>query len=94
MSETFSALRIHRTEGVNHSELEQLTVDDLTPGNVLVRVEYSTINYKDALAVTGAAPIIREYPCVAGIDLAGEVVESQDERFKPGEKVASLVGPG
>ncbi len=92
MSETFSALRIHRTDGVNHSELEQLTVDDLTPGNVLVRVEYSTINYKDALAVTGAAPIIREYPCVAGIDLAGEVVESQDERFKPGEKVASLVG--
>ena len=92
MSETFSALRIHRTEGVNHPELEQLTVDDLTPGNVLVRVEYSTINYKDALAVTGAAPIIREYPCIAGIDLAGEVVESQDERFQPGEKVASLVG--
>jgi len=92
MSETFSALRIHRTDGVNHPELEQLTVDDLTPGSVLVRVEYSTINYKDALAVTGAAPIIREYPCVAGIDLAGEVVESQDERFKPGEKVASLVG--
>ncbi len=92
MSETFSALRIHRTDGVNHPELEQLTVDDLTPGSVLVRVEYSTINYKDALAVTGAAPIIREYPRVAGIDLAGEVVESQDKRFKPGEKVASLVG--
>jgi len=62
---------------------------------VVVRVDYSTINYKDALAVTGAGPIIREYPRVAGIDLAGEVLESDDDRFKPGDKVASLVGgPG
>ena len=59
---------------------------------MLVRVEYSTINYKDALAVTGAGPIIREYPCVAGIDLAGEVVESDDARIRPGQKVAALVG--
>ena len=92
MSETFSALRVHRTAGVNHPELEQLRVDDLTPGDVLIRVEYSTINYKDALAVTGAAPIIRAYPRVGGIDLAGEVVESDDGRFKPGHKVVSLVG--
>lgn len=95
MSQTFSALRVHRTDGVNHPELEQLTLDDLSPGSVVVRVDYSTINYKDALAVTGAGPIIREYPRVAGIDLAGEVLESDDDRFSPGDQVASLVGgPG
>jgi len=95
MSETFSALRVHRTDGGIYRELEQLALDDLSPGNVVVRVEYSTINYKDALAVTGAGPIIREFPRVAGIDLAGEVLESEDERFKPGDLVASLVGgPG
>lgn len=95
MSETFSALRVHRTDGKVHPELEQLLLDDLSPGNVLVRVDYSTINYKDALAATGTAPIIREFPRVGGIDLAGEVLESEDERFRPGDQVASLVGgPG
>ena len=92
MKNTFLALRVHRTDGKNQAKLEQLTYDDLPPGNVLVRIHYSTINYKDALAVTGKAPIIRKYPRVAGIDLSGEVLESDDERFKPGQKVASLVG--
>ena len=91
MKDTFAALRVHRTDGKNQAKLENLTNDDLPPGNVLVGIHYSTINYKDALAVTGKAPIIREYPRIAGIDLSGEVLESEDERFKPGQQVASLV---
>lgn len=92
MSERFSALRIHRNDGVVRGELEELSLDDLSQGNVLVRVEYSTINYKDALAATGSAPILRRFPLVGGIDLAGEVLESSDERCRPGDKVAVLGG--
>ncbi len=92
MIERFSALRIHRTDGVIHSVLDELTLDDLTPGKVLVRVEYSGINYKDALAATGAAPIVRDFPLIGGIDLAGEVIESTDERFDPGARIAVLGG--
>tara|TARA_Y100000996_G_scaffold408234_1_gene386979 strand:+ start:337 stop:1326 length:990 start_codon:yes stop_codon:yes gene_type:complete len=92
MNDTFTALRVHRTDGKNQAKLENLTNDDLPSGNVLVDIHYSTINYKDALAVTGKAPIIREYPRIAGIDLSGEVLESDDKRFIPGQKVASLNG--
>ena len=59
MNDTFTALRVHRTDGKNQAKLENLTNDDLPSGNVLVDIHYSTINYKDALAVTGKAPIIR-----------------------------------
>ena len=92
MSERFSALRIHRNDGVVRGELEELSLDDLSQGNVLVRVEYSTINYKDALAATGSAPILRRFPLVGGIDLAGEVLESTDERCRAGDKVVVLGG--
>ena len=92
MSERFSTLRIHRTDGVVRNELEQLSIDDLSPGNVLIRVEYSSINYKDALAATGAAPIVRHFPLVGGIDLAGEVLECSDDRCSPGDKVVVLGG--
>ena len=92
MSERFSALRIHRSDGVVRSELEELTLDDLSPGNVLIRVEFSSINYKDALAATGTAPIVRRFPVVGGIDLAGEVLECADGPFRPGDKVVVLGG--
>lgn len=65
----------------------QLNVAGLDAGEVLIRVHYSSINYKDALAATGAGKIIRRFPCVGGIDLSGEVVESSDARFRPGDKV-------
>lgn len=90
MDKIFLALRVHRTNGAVHHKLEELTLDDLTSRDVLVRVDYSTINYKDALAVTGTAPIIREFPLVGGIDLAGEVLESKDKRFNPGDQVVAL----
>ncbi len=72
--------------------LESLTLDDLTPGNVVIDVEYSGINYKDALAATGAGPIVRQFPLVGGVDLAGEVRSSEDDRFSPGDKVIALCG--
>ena len=64
-----------------------MTVDQLDAGEVLIRVHFSSINYKDALAATGAGKIIRRLPCAGGIDLSGEVVESADRRFKPGDRV-------
>ncbi len=64
-----------------------LAPEQLDAGEVLIRVHYSSINYKDALAATGAGKIIRRFPCVGGIDLSGEVVESADPRFKAGDAV-------
>ncbi len=61
--------------------------EDLDAGGVLIRVCYSSINYKDALAATGKGRIIRRFPCIGGIDLSGEVVESSVARFQPGDKV-------
>lgn len=69
------------------SRLTKMVPEQLDAGEVLIRVSYSSINYKDALAATGAGKIIRRFPCVGGIDLSGEVAESADARFKPGDKV-------
>ena len=69
------------------TELVDMTVDQLDAGEVLIDVDYSTVNYKDALSATGAGRIIRRFPCVGGIDLAGRVASSSDPAFKPGDKV-------
>ena len=86
--ESFTALRVHQVDGRIVPRLEQLTLDDLSPGNVVIRGEYSSINYKDALATTGKGRILRRFPLVAGVDIAGTVVTSADARFKPGDVVA------
>ena len=83
----FTAFRIHRSDGKIAGRFDQVTLDDLTPGDVVVRVSYSDINYKDALAATGTSPILRKYPLAGGIDLAGEVVSSADPRYRTGQKV-------
>lgn len=84
----FKAYLIDQDEQKNASgRMATLTVDQLDPGEVLIRVHYSSINYKDALAATGKGKIIRRFPCAGGIDLAGEVVSSEDGRFKPGDQV-------
>jgi NADPH2:quinone reductase len=83
----FRAYRIHRSDGRIAARFDQVTLDDLTPGEVVVKVRYSTINFKDALAATGKSPILRKYPLAGGIDLAGEVVSSSDSRFAPGQAV-------
>ncbi len=86
----FKALRIFKNSkskaGIE-SRIEQLKVDDLSQGEVLIKVVYSGLNYKDALAVSGYGKIIRQYPLNAGIDMAGEVMESTVPMFKPGDKV-------
>ena len=64
---------LHRTDGIVRTELETLTRDGPAPGEILVRVDYSCVNYKDAIAVTGKGRIAREFPLIAGIDLAPEL---------------------
>ena len=83
----FRAYRINEENGDIVAGFQELSVDDLTEGNVVVRVSHSTINYKDALAATGTARILRRYPLNGGIDLAGVVVSSEDEEFQPGTEV-------
>ena len=83
----FRAFRIDEKDGGVTAGFQQLTVDDLTDGNVVVRVSYSTINYKDALAATGTGQILRRYPLNGGIDLAGVVISSEDAEFQPGTEV-------
>jgi acrylyl-CoA reductase (NADPH) len=83
MSSTFLAFRIHESG----PKIERLSLEDLSPGEVVIRVAWSGINYKDALAATGAGKILRKYPLVGGIDLAGTVESSSDDRFKAGAKV-------
>lgn len=84
---SLKAFRIFNEDGKVASRFVDMQVDALDPGEVLVKVEYSSVNYKDALAATGAGKIIRRFPCVGGIDLAGSVVESSDARFKKGDAV-------
>jgi NADPH2:quinone reductase len=76
--DNFRAFRIDEQDGKIVAGFQQITVDDLTEGNVVVRVTHSTINYKDALAATGKGRILRRYPLNGGIDLAGVVVSSED----------------
>lgn len=83
----FRAFRIHEEKGRVVARFERITLADLAPGEVVVKVRYSSINYKDALAATGAGRILRKYPLVGGIDLAGEVVSSADARHRAGAKV-------
>jgi putative YhdH/YhfP family quinone oxidoreductase len=84
---TFKALRIFNEDGTVVSRMVDMAVDELDAGEVVIRTEYSSINYKDALAATGAGKIIRRFPCVGGIDGAGTVESSTDPDFKPGDKV-------
>jgi acrylyl-CoA reductase (NADPH) len=83
----FRAFRIHQEGGKVAARLETIGLDDLGAGEVIVKVSHSTINYKDALAATGAGRILRKFPLVGGIDLAGEVVSSQHASFTAGQKV-------
>ncbi|MEE8344135.1 MAG: oxidoreductase [Woeseiaceae bacterium] len=85
--ESFRAFRIDQDNDRIVAGFCELGLDDLTAGEVVIKVSHSTINYKDALAATGAGKILRTYPLVGGIDLAGTVVSSEDERFEPGAVV-------
>jgi putative YhdH/YhfP family quinone oxidoreductase len=85
--EKFKAYRIREVEKKAVGGFEEMALDDLDSGELVVRVAYSSVNYKDALAATGAGKIIRRFPCVGGIDLSGTVTESSDPGFKRGDAV-------
>ncbi|NCC32984.1 MAG: oxidoreductase, partial [Chloroflexia bacterium] len=92
-NESFRALVVEEDAGTRRVELRDRQVADLPPGEVLVKVAYSTLNYKDGLAVTGKGKILRVNPMAPGIDFAGTVVESQSPAYKPGDEVV-LTGWG
>jgi len=83
----FRAFRIHNDDDGYRAAVETIGLADLSEGDVTIRVRYSGINYKDALAGTGKGKICRHFPMVGGIDVAGTVVASESERFSPGEEV-------
>ena len=88
----FRALRIHQQDGGVQARFERLSLRDLTPGEVTIRVTHSGINYKDVLAATGTGRILRRFPLVGGIDLAGTVLASVDPRFRAGDAVLCFGG--
>lgn len=83
----FKALLIDKTDSGHDTRLAELDEARLPEGEVTVRVEYSTVNYKDGLAITGKGPVVRKFPMVPGIDLAGTVEASSDPAWKPGDRV-------
>ena len=87
MNTTFQALVVDQVDGKPVPSLKQITQADLPAGDVLVAIDYSSINYKDAMALTGTGKIIRSFPMVPGIDFAGTVLESSSADYQPGDKV-------
>ena len=83
----FSAILIERDPPPYRASVKKLDESQLPPGNVTVRVQYSTLNYKDALALTGKGPVVRQFPMVPGIDLAGTVEQSDSPAYRSGDKV-------
>ncbi|TNF89436.1 MAG: oxidoreductase [Gammaproteobacteria bacterium] len=87
MAEQFQAYQIGKSDDGQRCVLTQLDDSDLMEGDVTVRVEYTTINYKDGLALTGRSPIIRKFPLIPGIDFSGSVIESSHDGFSEGDRV-------
>ncbi|MDC0225464.1 acryloyl-CoA reductase [Gammaproteobacteria bacterium] len=83
----FKCFRINQEDDKIVSGLQAISMDDINPGEITLKTEYSSINYKDALAATGKGKILRSFPLIGGVDVAGEVVESDDPRFDLGDKV-------
>jgi acrylyl-CoA reductase (NADPH) len=84
---SFPAFRITNDAGKVSGSIVEATLDELTPGEVVIKAEYSSVNYKDALAATGAGKILKRFPLIGGIDVAGSVTSSADGRFREGDRV-------
>jgi acrylyl-CoA reductase (NADPH) len=84
---SFKAFRITNDEGRVSGSVVDATLDELTPGDVVIKAEYSSVNYKDALAATGTGKILKRFPLIGGIDVAGSVTSSTDRRFREGDRV-------
>lgn len=87
MQQPFKVFRIHAGKEFEHAGIETMTIDNLSPGDVVIKVEYSSVNYKDALAGIGTGKILRKSPLNGGIDLAGIIVSSESEQFSVGQEV-------
>ena len=87
MTDQFKALVLSHKNGKTERQIRELSVDDLPEGDVLVAVKYSSLNYKDCLAVAGRGKIVRQYPMIPGVDLTGEVLSSDSPDFQPGDEV-------
>jgi acrylyl-CoA reductase (NADPH) len=86
-SNSFKAFRLSQADSTISGAIVDATLDELTDGDVVIKAAYSSVNYKDALAATGAARIVKKFPLIGGIDVAGTVASSTDSRFKSGEQV-------
>ena len=84
---TFKAIVVEKSDGGQKVRLTDFDEANLMEGDVTVRVEWSTVNYKDGLAITGKAPVVRRFPMIAGIDFAGTVASSTHPLWKPGDRV-------
>lgn len=89
MPDKFRCILVTKTEGGQSASLSEFNEADLMEGDVTVAVSHSTLNFKDGLAITGASPVVRKFPLIAGIDFAGKVLQSADARFKPGDGVVA-----
>jgi acrylyl-CoA reductase (NADPH) len=89
MSDKFRCILVTKTGAGQKAALTEIGDGDLMEGDVTVAVSHSTLNYKDGLAVTGSAPVVRKFPLIAGIDFAGHVLSSADARFRPGDAVVA-----
>ena len=85
--DTFRAFRIVNEDGTIHGAIVNATLAELSAGDVLIKASYSSVNYKDALAATGTGKILRRFPLIGGIDVAGVVASSADSRFREGDEV-------
>lgn len=84
---SFTVYRIHSDQGSTHGRFEESALNELSCGDVVIRNAYSDVNYKDALAATGTGRILKRFPLIGGVDVAGTVVESRDARFQAGDAV-------
>jgi acrylyl-CoA reductase (NADPH) len=89
----FRAIIVDKPDGAYTTRVGTMATADLMDGDVTVEVHFSTVNYKDGLAITGKGPVVRKFPMIPGIDFSGRVIESRSERFKPGDLVV-LTGCG
>ena len=83
----YKAYLVEELDGVYSGSIKELQMHDIEPGNVIIKVHYSSLNYKDALAASGVKGVASSYPFVPGIDVAGEILESTSDNFNAGDKV-------
>ena len=83
----YKAYLVEENNGEYIGSVKELDTPDLQEGRLLIKVKYSSLNYKDALAATGAKGVVRSYPFVPGVDVAGEIIESSSDDFIPGDEV-------